>query len=419
MSKDWTDKLPQLLEDYTEAAPEGLWDAVLSEVQPSRRRVAAWWYAAGAGLAAAAAVVLAVFLWKTPSSVPVAVLPVPEGRLAQEVPAAPETSLPENPAPETSSVSQVPFEAGDRIRPKRVMATSEAISAGEVPPLELDLAQTPPEASLPETLPPQKETEAQLPVEAPSEAAVIEPVREQWPLEKEPVKEVRKRKKMQLGVSSGSYLAQAGPIVTKGYGVPTHPGMAAATKAAQEGGVSVPMLSRNRESTTEASHRQSIRLGVGVDYSFTPRWSVGSGLSYTVLRSDFETQSGETEARTTRHLYYLGIPLQLQWKALEWKRLSINLHAGPMWEMAIAARENTRSYIGGSKWSEQEERPSVRDTQWSLHGGIGVHYQLARHGALFLQPGVSWYFCGSGAVESWYTAHPVSPEFSFGYKFIF
>ena len=140
---------------------------------------------------------------------------------------------------------------------------------------------------------------------------------------------------------------------------------------------------------------------------------------YTVLRSDFQTHSGETEARTTRHLYYLGIPLSLQWKALKWKRLSISLNAGPMWETAIGARENTRSYIGGSKWSEQEESPSVRDTQWSLHGGIGVQYQLARHGAIFLQPGLSWYFSGSGAVESWYTAHPVSPEFSFGYKFIF
>lgn len=421
MSKEWTDKLPQLLEDYTEAAPEGLWDAVLSEVQPRRRRVAAWWYAAGAGLAAAAAVVLAVFLWKTPSSAPVAVLPVPEDRLAQEVPAAPE-----NPAPETPSAGQIPFEAGDRIHPKR--STSPA-SIEVVPPQEPKLSQTPPEALPPqpeieaqspvEALPPQKETEAQPQEEAPSEAAATEPVREQWPQEKEPVKKLRKRKKLQLGVTSGSYLAQAGTIVTKGYGVPTHPGMAVATKATQESGVSVPMLSRNRESTTEASHRQSIRLGVGVDYSFTPRWSVGSGLMYTVLRSDFQTHSGETEARTTRHLYYLGIPLSLQWKALKWKRLSISLNAGPMWETAIGARENTRSYIGGSKWSEQEESPSVRDTQWSLHGGIGVQYQLARHGAIFLQPGLSWYFSGSGAVESWYTAHPVSPEFSFGYKFIF
>ena len=38
MSKDWTDKLPSLLEDYEESAPEGLWDAVRTGVSAKKRR---------------------------------------------------------------------------------------------------------------------------------------------------------------------------------------------------------------------------------------------------------------------------------------------------------------------------------------------------------------------------------------------
>ena len=56
MDKNWTDRLPDLLQDYQEAPPEGLWDAVQTGMVSHKRRIpAAVWYVAG-GLAAAAAV---------------------------------------------------------------------------------------------------------------------------------------------------------------------------------------------------------------------------------------------------------------------------------------------------------------------------------------------------------------------------
>ena len=74
-NKDWTDRLPELLENYTEAEPAGLWDAVRGGIVPARRRVAAgWWYAGGA-LLAAAAVVAVVLLWPVRPSVDVSVVP--------------------------------------------------------------------------------------------------------------------------------------------------------------------------------------------------------------------------------------------------------------------------------------------------------------------------------------------------------
>ena len=74
-NKDWTDRLPELLENFTEAEPAGLWDAVRGGIVPARRRVAAgWWYAGGA-LLAAAAVVAVVLLWPVRPSVDVSVVP--------------------------------------------------------------------------------------------------------------------------------------------------------------------------------------------------------------------------------------------------------------------------------------------------------------------------------------------------------
>ena len=74
-NKDWTDRLPELLENFTEAEPAGLWDAVRGGIVPARRRVAAgWWYAGGA-LLAAAAVVAVVLLWPVRPSADVSVVP--------------------------------------------------------------------------------------------------------------------------------------------------------------------------------------------------------------------------------------------------------------------------------------------------------------------------------------------------------
>ncbi len=62
-NKDWTDKLPELFEGYTEAEPDGLWDAVRAGIEPKKKRpFGALWYA-GVLLAAAAVAAIALLLW--------------------------------------------------------------------------------------------------------------------------------------------------------------------------------------------------------------------------------------------------------------------------------------------------------------------------------------------------------------------
>ena len=177
------------------------------------------------------------------------------------------------------------------------------------------------------------------------------------------------------------------------------------------------MLSRNRASTTEQKHRQNLRLTLGASYRFAPRWSVGTGLSYSVLRSDFSTISGSLASYTTQHLYYLGVPLSLQFDAFQWGPMSLYLSAGPMLEFAVGARTNNQSYVGDVLAAEEQQFPKVQDLTGSLIGGVGFQYRFLQHGALFLQPGVSWHFAGNRELESAYTAHPVAFDLNFGFRF--
>ena len=426
MSKKWTESLPTLLEGFEEAAPEGLWDAVQAGLSPKRRVAAGWWYAAG-GLLAAAAVVLTVFFWK----------PSPQGSAVPGDTLAKADIVPIGGQTDISSPADSPIDtdlsAPDRPEVSRQAQKEPKTCLSDHPgaPTNAELGQNaydaPPPASAAsgsgdaneasDAAGPEKggaDSKEAIPATEPAP----NPSRPDAPEDRKPSRRPKKAPgRVSLQLSTGGYLAQA-HAASSGYGVPSHPGMPVGfTKAGND--VNVWMLSRNRASDTESSHRQSLRLSLGVNYAFTPHWSVGTGLTYTVLRSDYSTVSGETTTNTTRHLYYLGIPLNLQWTAFRWRALSIGLNAGPLFQAAVGSRENTRSYIGDNHSENLVQNPQVKDFRWSVTAGVGVQYQLFRHGAVFLQPGFSWHLPGTGEIESYYSLHPLSFDFTFGYRFTF
>lgn len=384
MKDNWTDKLPSLLEGYEEAAPEGLWDAVRAGA--ARPKVIWWPWAAGV-VAAAAAVVLAVFLWRPASSaipsadVPFGLLTVPAEILADVTPAKPAPRAPEGPV-SCSNPSEMTPRA----------------------PKEPDPCTNPAETSQPE------------PVAEP-QAWPGQP--QTWPEQPNPRKPRRKPGRVEITVTSGGMLlAQAPGAVTKSYGVVYNPGMGN-TVPVVKGVINTQMLSRNRETTTESNHRRLPRISVGVSYEFVPRWSVGTGITYSALRSDYTALSGTTETRTERYLHYLGIPLNIQYRAWEWKGFSLYLSGGPMVETAVGARVETRSFVSRKLASEQWETLSCRDWFWSLNAGAGLQFKIARETALYLQPGLSWHIPGGHHIESSYTARPLSFEMDFGVRWSF
>lgn len=429
MSKDWTDKLPSLLEEYEESAPEGLWDAVLDGMAGRKKRIAAFWWVGGI-LSAAAAVVLAVFLWK-PAAQPATVSSVPETMIAETLPEKTEADAPVTEAepgryaqPEIPATIAAVKTSAEQEATHKIPATKAAektTAEQEATPQPNEQADT---EALSEDKPktdkasePEVNQEGSSKNDQPSKPEKETPVRPSF--ESTARKKPASARRIQLRLSSGNYLAQAANELFQGYGVPYNPGMAMSTKSGEDGEITVPMLSRNRESSTEARHRQLFRVQLGISYPFSQRWSIGSGISYSLLQSEYSTVSGETRTLTTRQLHYLGVPLTIQFKALEFKRLSIIAEAGPMFETAIGSNVWTNSYVGEMPASRQLDFVETKDFQWSLTAGLGVQYQLFRYGALFVQPGLSWHLAGSGNVESIYTQRPLAFDLSFGYRFTF
>ena len=431
----WTDRLPDLMEGYMEAEPEGLWDAVQAGMKPRRRVVAGWWYAAGS-LAAAAAVALTVFLWQprhqdgspvpgdpvaanTDSSSSV-VPPVPSDTLSVDENAPAQPAVPDSqPGGRLYRPVQLTgHAAGEQIAAEMPTEPVDTPAGGQnEPEMHTEPAGTPAgEQNEPET-----HTEpAGIPAGEQKEPEThTETLPAEW-LRPGTVPSTRKKDgKVQLSVTSGGLLAQAGTTTRNGFG------LSDAGARSQNGPAAAPMalfsaVHRNKASSTEGKHWQNFRAGLLANYAFTPHWSVETGLQFTSLQSRFTTESGNGNVVEDRHFNYLGIPLNIQFKPLEIGQFSLYVSAGPMFEFLVGGRERSQSFANEMLVYEEEPHAlKLRDNRWSLNAGVGLQWQPLSFGAFFIQPGVSWHIPGrEDALETFYTARPVSFDLVFGARIL-
>jgi len=357
------------MDSYSEAAPEGLWDAI-SRKRAARKRAAVWWYSAGGLLAAAAVAALALLLW--PVS-PEPSLPAEQALIAESSPAV---QSGEQPALEETAPEEELFFA-EKTVPAQEQADTEKPAFEEEQPV--------PEKPIPAGV--QPDTEATTPVPESSTASETADSEQQpsfpaatedpsGPAATVPLRKSRRARpgSVQIRVSSGSYLAQAAGSTTTGYGLPDFPGIRTAPGTKATGGSSsgvAQMLSRNKASTTTSQHTQSARLAFLLHYDTGTRWGMETGLTRTTLQSSFDTESGTGSSHTDRTLQYTGIPLYFTFRALEWKRISGYLSAGPMYEFCTGGNNVTSSYMSGMMTSTNTTPLNYSDHKWSLNTNAG------------------------------------------------
>ena len=406
------------MEDYTEPVPEGLWEAIRSEVGARRKTPVGWWYAAGA-LAAAAAVALFVVL--NPFRAPSASQTVPEETLAedcvQQESEAPAETAGQEPSVEPQTGSSAPvLLAAARPAPKEATPASES--------------ETPEVQPVPESPSPAEDFPQQSPQEPPvhpettshPESATEPASLPQANLPQAPEKHRPSRTsagatpvRVQLDVTASGLLAQASAQTLPGGGTLSY---APATRSMNGGnGLSdLTLTGRNRPGSSEARYRQSARFGVGVLVHFLPQWGIESGLVGTRLNSSFEVRSGQMTLATEREYTYWGIPLNLHYDVLTRRPFNLYLTAGPMAEYCRSYGESQTFCFNGKTVSSQNTTTGIRDWRWSLNAGL--QWTFFDHNALFIQPGFSWHFQDPSGPDHFYARHPFSFQLTLGYRLI-
>ena len=442
--KDWTDQLPELFEGYTEAEPQGLWDAVQGAMAPKQKKAAAaWWWYGAAALAAAACIAVGVFLFRNDSPV----IPGEGGESVFAVVNVPDNDNPEsdeelpiNPQQDSLASLTQPLPL-----PSASSQSDNLLSTGPSPyscpgvDTPADGSSPTPDSSLSgnEMTENETATEEIKQEEEKVENKVEEKVGEKKVEQKQQVdesdfwredtvpgnknKKVRKPTeiKVKAGVATGQYLAQDVTRTTTGYGLPvSYPGMPMMRAAGTTTGLNPLMLSRNKPSETNAVHHRTSRFGVTFGANIGRRWGVESGLYFTTLKSSYASESGTARSTTEREMHYIGFPLHAQYKIWWHRGFSVYGLAGPMFETAYRTRTTTVQTLGDNR-NYATDRTNIRDSRWSLQAGAGAQLDLLPGFSFFLQPSLSWHIPNGSELENAYSEHPFAPEFFFGVRFSF
>ena len=161
------------------------------------------------------------------------------------------------------------------------------------------------------------------------------------------------------------------------------------------------------------THMFPLSLALQLQFPVTDRLSLGNGLSYSLLGSEYEALKDYVQqVKVTQQIHYLGIPLQLSYRILGSEKLGFYANVGGMVEKAV--RMNYRMVDLNDHLTRHDE--SVSGVQWSANLGLGLEYRFVNFLGLFVDPSIVYYF-DTRQPLSLRTVEPLQMKLDVGLRF--
>lgn len=169
---------------------------------------------------------------------------------------------------------------------------------------------------------------------------------------------------------------------------------------------------------TEIHHKTPVTVGISVSRSLNNRFSLQSGVTYTFLCSEWET-NGMYRNSTKQKLHFIGIPLSLSYRIAEWQKVQFYAAAGGMMEINVAGRLDTKRYSEGKVFKHQREKTRMDDLLWSVNARVGASYPVFRFLSLYAEAGIGYYFDNHSPIETIRSEKPFNVSLQAGFRFGF
>ncbi len=424
--EDFYRQFRSALEGAEEEVPEHLWSAISGQLDAvdkrrARRKAAMLWVRrAGVGLAAAAAVALGVFLF-----IPHDDNQSIEDVLAEEISVVPEhgndviAQALETETGESGIIAESPV-TSQTGRPEKMAAEqSESTQAEESLPTK-DIAKTAVrETAESENVLTEDSAEAigwEIAEDEAVAAAAAEPEQETF-------------REEEYGIADSENWN--GPddyfedeeVRSRPHAAITMSGLASANNNASSSGsndrqfVSSIITKKGITETSDSDYGIPMSFGLGAKIIFTPRWSLGIGVNYTLLTRTFSgTYTEVTDEGTTSTPYskirnnqnYIGIPINVYYSILKSKAVDFYAYAGGTGEKCVG---NKYHMDGGPNYKE-----SVKGLQFSANAGLGVEFIVADMVGIYIDPSIRYYFENDKQPKSIRTAQPFTFGFELGFR---
>lgn len=210
-----------------------------------------------------------------------------------------------------------------------------------------------------------------------------------------------------LGIGGGSGLSKSDDVTNS----------VRYASASSDGAVS--MLKREK---LKMEHNQPISFGVAINKKITNRISIESGIMYTYVSARIKVDPNSVYRQNDlQYFHYLGIPLSLNYKFAEWKKIEFYSSVGGMIQKDFYGRLNSDSSIDdlinldkSSKHKISQERP-----QFSAMGLLGIGYPIYNKLSAYTTFGGAYYFDAGNEYETIFSDRKWLFNLNLGLKFGF
>lgn len=173
------------------------------------------------------------------------------------------------------------------------------------------------------------------------------------------------------------------------------------------------------EAYTDVKHLQPVTFGLTLKYNLSDRWSLASGLTYSLLSSKLRAESSNYFYDDTQTLHYLGIPLNVGYTFWENDKILTYISAGGLVEKNIAGKLTSNYYIDDEFEMTTSKKVTSKQLQWSVNSAIGIEYRFSDLIGIYAEPGVVYYFNNGSALENIYKDRPINFNLRLGLRFTF
>ena len=396
MKERWIDDIKAEMQEFESDSPKGLWESIEGRLPASKvASTRSWWgWAAAAGALAVAGV--SAFLFFRPIS-PQEVISVERAESVvalndvQPDPSEQIVRLQEAVAP--VAVSQ-PKEAQ---RPEKSAASQKTEALSETAAVqETETVQEPEIVQKPE--------------------AVQEPESLPWEEFSQEPRVARKtpQNKVSVGLAasgaasfSQTALIGGGPLFGVGLD-------AVSWEDSPKLGLAV--VNQGKDIESELRHKVPVRLTLGVSYAITDRLSVVSGLSHTLLLSEYKEGTQQNYKSGEQRVEYVGVPINLKYDFYSSTRLDVYASAGLTLDKCIKANRTDDYFLSGENRLKEVISLGEHPFQLSAGAAFGAEYRIYDSLWLFGECGLAYFFNDRSSLEILYKERPLNATFNLGIR---
>lgn len=126
----------------------------------------------------------------------------------------------------------------------------------------------------------------------------------------------------------------------------------------------------------EYNHKQPISFGVTFGKNISEKFTVETGVVYSLLLSDIKNMEKDKNTRQTLH--YIGIPMRFNWNFISQPKYAVYTGVGGLIEKCVYGT------IGN-------EKLTIKSVQGAVTFAVGAQYKFNKNVGIYFEPGMCYY----------------------------